>query len=62
MDWKKQFRIDENELKTLIDKLAQAPAGDALAWRYGTLVWAVDQLPNNSSITAFAGAASLRGQ
>jgi len=31
MDWKKQFRIDENELKTLIDKLAQAPAGDALA-------------------------------
>jgi hypothetical protein len=31
MDWKKQFRTDESELKALIDKLAQAPAGGPLA-------------------------------
>ena len=31
MNWKKQFRTDENELKMLIDKLALPPAGGALA-------------------------------
>jgi hypothetical protein len=33
MDWKKRFGTDEDELKSLMDKLAQVPAGAPLTER-----------------------------
>ena len=33
MDWKERFKADEDELKVLIDKLAETPAGSPLADR-----------------------------